>query len=203
MWIAKNNDLIILAKDTKAELESALCFMVYTTIEETDVDYVLYNGTYLTEEQALSKEQERIQSLCMTRSDFFDGTIKAFGADSDDLLTAIEGVLSTVQISKIEKKVAISNYKNALNFYRKHPLFTLLTDVPIPISQNTIIQITSEQWDNFFDETNKKNPDAYKELMPAISVVTPPGEEVEPEVEEETEENIESEVENEEPEEEA
>lgn len=53
MWIAKDNNLIILAKDTREELEQALKFMVYTSIEETEENYQLYNGQYLTEEQAL------------------------------------------------------------------------------------------------------------------------------------------------------
>ena len=51
MWIAKNNDLIILAKNTKKELEQALKFMVYTDIEETEIEYELYNGEYLTPEE--------------------------------------------------------------------------------------------------------------------------------------------------------
>jgi hypothetical protein len=101
----------------------------------------------------------------MTRSDFFDGTIKAFGADSEDLLVAIQGVLAVLPISDIEKKVAINNYKNALNFYRKHPLFEMLSDKPIPLTADLSITITSEQWDKFFDETDKGNPDAYKELL--------------------------------------
>ena len=52
MWIAKNNDLIILAKDTRKELEQALTFMVYDTIEETEEDYELINGQYVTESEA-------------------------------------------------------------------------------------------------------------------------------------------------------
>ena len=51
MFIAKNNDLIILAKETRAELEQALKFMVYTSIEETEIEYELYNGQYLTPEE--------------------------------------------------------------------------------------------------------------------------------------------------------
>ena len=53
MFIAKNNDLIILAKETKEELEQALQMMVYTDIEETDIDYILYNGSYVTKEELL------------------------------------------------------------------------------------------------------------------------------------------------------
>jgi len=52
MFIAKNNDLIILAKDTRAELEEALKFMVYDTIEETEESYELINGQYVTQAEA-------------------------------------------------------------------------------------------------------------------------------------------------------
>lgn len=59
MYIAKNNDLIILAKETKEELEQALEFMVYDTIEETDVNYKLVGGVYVSEvEQAEIKQKE-------------------------------------------------------------------------------------------------------------------------------------------------
>lgn len=49
MWIAKNNDLIILAARTKKELQASLGLMVYTDIESTEEDYVLYNGEYKTQ----------------------------------------------------------------------------------------------------------------------------------------------------------
>lgn len=70
MFIAKNNDLIILAKDTREELEEALGLMVYTSIEETDIEYQLYNGDYLTPEEVQQKKQERINNLTMTPLDF-------------------------------------------------------------------------------------------------------------------------------------
>lgn len=59
MWIAKNNDLIILAKGTREELEASLGFMVYTDIEETEIDYQLYNGKYLTPEEIEEQEKQR------------------------------------------------------------------------------------------------------------------------------------------------
>ena len=101
----------------------------------------------------------------MTRSDFFDGTIKAWGVNGDDLLPVIETLINSLNITDVEKKIAINNYKNALNFYRKHALFTLLSNVPIPIASPPVV-ITATQWDKFFDETAKRNPDAYKELLP-------------------------------------
>lgn len=118
------------------------------------------------EAQKTQEEHERIQELFMTRSDFFDATIKAFGADEDDLLIAISGTMTPMSLDNTEQKIALNNYKNALNFYRKHPLFTILSNVPIQISEALTITITPGQWDKFFDETDKKNPDAYKELLP-------------------------------------
>lgn len=58
MFIAKNEDLIILAKETREELEQALKFMVYTDIEETDKVYILYNGSYVTKEELLPNLKE-------------------------------------------------------------------------------------------------------------------------------------------------
>ena len=180
MFIAKNNDLIILAKDTREELEQALQFMVYTSIEETDIDYQLYNGEYLTPEQIEEQEHERILALSMTRSDFFDGFILAFGLGQTELRAIVENILNSINITPVEIKVALNNFDNALNFYRKHTLFTLLNGVEIPISETMYLVFTSDIWDKFFDETNKRNPEAYKELQKAIH-------EIEPEPETETE----------------
>ena len=74
---------------------------------------IILNPNY--EQEQAQKEHERIMELSMTRSDFFDGTIKAFGADSDDLLVAVQAVIGKSDLSDIEKKVAVNNYKNALN----------------------------------------------------------------------------------------
>lgn len=149
-------------------------------IEETDNalialehNEIIQNGIPIVDPEydnkQKQKEKERILNLSMTRSDFFDGIIKAFGLDSEELLICIEPLLMSMSIQDVEKKVAINNYKNALNFYRKHPLFTMLSNINIPITDTISINVISEQWDRFFDETNKKNPDAYKELI-AITV---------------------------------
>lgn len=147
-------------------------------VEQSDLDGNWYLAGYApmkTDEQKAQEEHERIKELSMTRSDFFDATIKAFGADESDFLPIIENILKqipdTLQImdgvsNEVAVKIALNNYKNAAGFYRKHPLFTILSNVPIQISESLTITITSEQWDKFFDETDKKNPDAYKELLP-------------------------------------
>ena len=185
MFIAKNNNLIILAKDTRQELEQALQFMVYTSIEETDIDYQLYNGEYLTPKQIEEKEHERIQGLSMTRSDFFDGMIMAFGLGQAELRAIVENILNSINITPVEIKVALNNFDNALNFYRKHTLFTLINGVNIPISEIMYLLFTSDIWDKFF------NTKDYKELQKAIH-------EIEPEPDTETESETETETESEE-----
>ena len=165
MFIAKNNELIILAKETREELEQALQLMVYTSIEETDINYQLYGGEYLTPEEIEVKERERLDALSMTRSDFFDGMIMAFGLGQTELRAIVENILNQINITDVEIKVALNNFDNALNFYRKHTLFSLLSGIDIPITEEKTINIASTQWDKFFDETSKQNPDAYKFLI--------------------------------------
>ena len=136
-----------------------------THIETITVPYPVINSNW--EEEQKEKEHEYIQTLSMTRSDFFDNTIKAWGVNEEELLPVVTGILDTLPITDIEKKIAINNYENALNFYRKHALFTLLSGIPITIGEMTIT-MTAEHWDSFFVEINKRNPDAYKELLPDL-----------------------------------
>lgn len=84
MFIAKNNDLIVLARDTREELEQALQFLVYDTIEETSEKLQLVNGKYITEKEAEQIEQERINMLTMTALDFI-GVLKSAGLTSQQI----------------------------------------------------------------------------------------------------------------------
>lgn len=177
MFIAKNNDLIILAKDTKEELEQALRFMACTSIEETDINYQLYGGEYLAPEEIEIKERERLNELSMTRSDFFDGFIMAFNLGQPELRTIVENILNSINITDVQIKLALNNYDNALNFYRKHTLFTLLNNVEIPINDDLTLVFTSDIWDKFFDTKD------YKELQKAIQVKPEPEPTEEPTVE--------------------
>jgi ribulose bisphosphate carboxylase small subunit len=118
-----------------------------------------------TEEEKQEQEQERIQQLFMTRSDFFDGMIMAFGLDSKELRVIVENVLKQINITPVQIRVALNNYDNALNFYRKHTLFTLINNVQIPISETMYLLFTDEIWDKFFDTKD------YKELQKAIHEV--------------------------------
>lgn len=70
MFIAKQGDLIVLVRETMEGLLQDLGTMSYAVVEETDIDYQLYDGQYLTPEEIQQKEQERINNLTMTPLDF-------------------------------------------------------------------------------------------------------------------------------------
>lgn len=134
-------------------------------IKETETELQAWG---YTEEEKQEQERERIQGLFMTRSDFFDGFILAFNLGQTELRAIVENILNSINITDVEIKVALNNYDNALNFYRKHTLFTLLNGVEIPISEDIILVFTSDIWDKFFDTKD------YKELQKAIQVKPEP-----------------------------
>lgn len=146
---------------------------IYNEISKDSKKYIYQDGAIVVnpnyEDEKALEEHNRIQELSMTKSDFFDATIKAFGMTKEALQVVISRVLDVMQIDATTKLIALNNYENALNFYRKHTLFSILSNIELPIGTNGEgVRITSEQFDKFFDETNKKNPDAYKELLPKV-----------------------------------
>ena len=173
-YYVENDNKIVIYNNKKYVVENTLKYELQYAdlpIQKTNKEIIEFEGSFYFEDdeeylaKKVAKENERIKALSMTRSDFFDATIKAWGADDEDLLPIIKEILGTLPISDMEKKIAINNYNNALNFYRKHTLFTLLSGVPITIGDK-IITVTEAQWDSFFDKTDKRDPNAYKELLP-------------------------------------
>lgn len=112
MFIAKNGDFIILANNSRAELERQLQFMVYTSIEETEEEYKLYNGKYLTAEEIAVKERERKDAMTLTPADVERALYKAKDMDFEDLKALIVQALPTVDIK------ALSIEFRAKDFYR-------------------------------------------------------------------------------------
>lgn len=112
MFIAKNNDLIILANNSRAELERQLQFMVYTSIEEAETEYQLYGGEYLTEEEIATKERQRLDALTLTPADVERALYKAKNMDFEDLKVYIHKELPDLDI----KALAIEF--RAKDFYR-------------------------------------------------------------------------------------
>lgn len=112
MFIAKDGDLIILARETEEELMEALKMMKYATVEETDVDYQLYNGEYLTPEEVAERERQRLDALFLTPADVERALYRAKGMDFEDLKALIAQALPQVDI----KGLAIEF--RAKDFYR-------------------------------------------------------------------------------------
>lgn len=144
MFIAKNKDLIVLAKDTREELEKALICINYDTIEETDEDYTLYNGMYVTAEEKAEQERERLDMLFMTGSDVERAIYKVKGMDFDDILKMV------AEVPTIDVKALGIEFR-ANNFYRGNPYISQV---------GALLGFTSDQMDKFFETKD------YKELLP-------------------------------------
>lgn len=144
MWIAKNNDLIILANNSRVELEKQLQFMVYTSIEETNVEYQFYNGSYLTAEEIAQQEAERTAQLHLTRGDVFRALLLARQVTRAQLRAMIEQMPDETPEQMIAKEYALIDFDESLDFYRGVQLIDTLGQQ---------LGISSEAMTQFF-ETN-------------------------------------------------
>lgn len=129
MYIAKQNDLIVLTGDSREALEKATLLMPNITIEETDIDYQNVGGEYVTPEVAIEKEKERVAMLKMTPRDFLLA-ITNMGIE----WTAIKTLMDN------NPQVAIE-LQFCNNVYRGNPLLDQLCGQ---------FNITSEQLDELF-----------------------------------------------------
>lgn len=156
--------------------------MIELDVQQSDIDnnwYLAEKCPMKTDEQKELEEKERIQELSMTRSDFFDGTIMAWGIGQDELLVLIQGLLATLPIEDVKKLIAINNFKNALNFYRKHDLFKMLVNIPIQLTETIQVILTDESLDKFFDEVDKGNKATAWQYLPQPVQIPLPEEAVE------------------------
>lgn len=129
MYIARQNDLIVLTGDSRESLEKATLLMPNITIEETDIEYVNVGGEYVTPEVAIEKEKERVAMLKMTPRDFLLA-ITNMGVE----WTAIKALMDS------NPQVAIE-LQFCNNVYRGNPLLDQLCGQ---------FNVTSEQLDELF-----------------------------------------------------
>lgn len=129
MYIAKQNDLIVLTGDSREALEKATLLMPNITIEKTDIEYVNVGGEYVTPEVAIEKEKERVAMLKMTPRDFLLA-ITSMGVE----WTAIKALMDS------NPQVAIE-LQFCNNVYRGNPLLDQLCGQ---------FNVTSEQLDELF-----------------------------------------------------
>lgn len=136
MFIAKNNDLIVLAKDTREELEQALKFMVYTSIEETEIEYELYNGEYLTSEEIAVKERQRKDALNLTKADFWIALL-----DKDITKDMVKEKIKLIPDEKLKAKTLI-RLDEADHFWRGDASMNVI---------GAMFEITPEDLDYLFE----------------------------------------------------
>lgn len=89
MYIAKMNDKVFLARETMEELLQDLMSMNYAIVEETDIDYQMYDGEYRTPEEIEQLEQERINNLSMTPLDFIK-VLQSLGLTLEQINTFLD-----------------------------------------------------------------------------------------------------------------
>ena len=181
-YIEKDNKIVLFDED-KQRLENTIAHKPQyegLEIQETDREIIELNNELVFADEVEAEleaiEKARIQELSMTRSDFFDGTIMAWRIGQDELLVLIQDLLATLPIEDVKKLIAINNFKNALNFYRKHDLFKILVNIPIPLTDTVQIILTEESLDKYFDEVAKGNKNTAWQYLPqpmAIPIETP------------------------------
>ena len=134
MFIARQGELIVLTADTEEELKKKTLMMADVTIEETDVNYQLVGGEYVTPKVAVQKEKERVAMLNMTPRDFLLACTQKLGIE----WSAIKSLMDS------NPQVAIElQFCNAV--YRGNPLLDQLCGS---------FGVTSEQLDNLFKVAN-------------------------------------------------
>lgn len=134
MFIAKQGELIVLTDTKRENLEKRTIMMPNITIEETDVDYQLVGGEYVTPEVAVQKEKERIAMLRMTPRDFLLACTQKLGIEWAKLK----------ELMDTNTQVAIE-LQFCNHVYRGNPLLDQLAGQ---------FGVTSEQLDNLFKTAN-------------------------------------------------
>lgn len=81
MFILKQGNIIAGISAVRDELIKLKERIPNSVIEETDTNYILYNGSYLTPEEVKLKEQDKINHLTMTALDFVTYIKKAGVSD--------------------------------------------------------------------------------------------------------------------------
>ena len=89
MFIIKQGNIIAGASEVKDELAKLKARIPNSVIEETDTNYILYNGSYLTPEEVALKEQDKINHLTMTALDFVT-YIKKAGVSDEAILQYLQ-----------------------------------------------------------------------------------------------------------------
>ena len=135
MFIAKNEDVIVLANEREDILLEMLdrSYMAYTSIEETDINYILHNGQYVTQEEIDYQEKERIAKLTCTKR-VFALMLQELGIT----YTMLKELIATNEQAQLEWDLCVE-------LERQNPLLDVMA---------MQLGITSEQLDGLFRYAN-------------------------------------------------
>ena len=109
MFLGYQNNKIVLVADTKEELENAPC-MVFDEIVETDKDYFLHNGEYVTEipeptleEQVAQMEAETgltrvMREMVLAENSGASDYVKAKAQEIEDLAKQLRTTEETSEV---------------------------------------------------------------------------------------------------------
>lgn len=89
MFILKQGNIIAGISAVRDELVKLMTRIPNSIIEETNTNYILYNGSYLTPEEVELKEQDKINHLTMTALDFVN-YIKKAGVSDEVILQYLQ-----------------------------------------------------------------------------------------------------------------
>lgn len=100
MFIAKNGDLIVLARETEEELLRGLKLMNYDVIEETSENYVLHDGQYLTEDEVLQdlKLEKQAENTRLAKLAIENGFVNFKGAEFETNAQTVGDLTATMLI---------------------------------------------------------------------------------------------------------
>ena len=129
MFIAKQGDLIVQVASTKEELKRKMLFCSAYKIVETNVEYELVNGKFVTPAEKLEEETKRIAMLKMTPLDFIKA-LEEVGVS----YSQIKELCNTNE--EVEKQLRFCNH-----VYRGNPLLDKLCGS---------FNVTSEQLNELF-----------------------------------------------------
>ena len=129
MFIAKQGDLIVQIASTEEELKSKMLFYNDYVIEETDTEYELVNGKFVTPAEKLKEETKRIAMLKMTPLDFIKA-LEEVGVS----YSQIKELCNTNE--EVEKQLRFCNH-----VYRGNPLLDQLCG---------LFNVTTEQLNELF-----------------------------------------------------
>lgn len=140
MFIAKQNNRIACVGNTEQEVIDIMTSALANNyiVEETDVEYELYNCSYLAKDEIKAKERERLDNLSMTRGDVFEALILAKGLGKAQIRAMIE----QAELDTITKALYLNRFDEALEFYRGYPIFDMLGQA---------LGISGKMLDKFFE----------------------------------------------------